>query len=129
MRTRPLADLRLLVVEDDEMVRRVVVRAAADLGAVVDTAENGQVALERLREGCYDVVLTDLKMPRVSGLDVLRRARESRPGTGLIVITGYAQPDDEDAIRKAGAIVLRKPFGTAELEKAVRAVCAPRSDD
>lgn len=122
-----VAGLRMLIVEDDEMVRTVVVRAALARGAIVDTAENGRIALERLREHDYDVVMTDLKMPRVSGLDVLHRAHEIHPETGLIVITGYAEPEDEVAIRRAGAVLLRKPFGAQDIEDAVRVALDARS--
>ncbi len=126
--TERLDGLRMLVVEDDPMVRRVVVRAAREIGAAVESAEDGRAALGLLEQTRYDVVVTDLKMPVVSGLDVVRVARERHPGTALIVITGYVELEDEGAIRGAGAVLLLKPFGSEQLAEALhsaRALSSP----
>ena len=122
-----LDGLRMLIVEDDAMVRRVVARAAEEMGAEVDTAHDGTDALRWLERAAYDVIVTDLKMPGVTGMDVLRFAREHHPGTGLVAISGYAESEDEDSIRCAGAVLLLKPFGNQQLGEAVAAARTARS--
>jgi CheY-like chemotaxis protein len=115
-----LSGLRLLLVEDDSMVRLLLERAASALGAQVVSVETGTLALELLEHTHYDVVLTDLKMPRVSGLDLVAFARRHCPTTGLVVATGFASPEDEARIQQHGAVLLRKPFGGAALESALK---------
>ena len=112
--------MRVLVVDDDWMVRKLVERVAREVFDRVQTAEDGAQALELMETQHYDVVITDLKMPGIGGLEVIRAARSREPATVLIVITGFAETADESAIRVCGAELLRKPFGAAELEGALR---------
>jgi len=109
-----LAGLRLLVVEDDGMVRDVVVRTARQHGLDVDEADGGMPATALLASNHYDVVITDLKMPGVSGLEVLERVR-TRQRTALIVITGFADDGVEDVVAAAGGLLLHKPFNMERL--------------
>lgn len=113
-------NLAALVVDDDWMVRKLVERVAREVFERVETAEDGMRALSLIEKERYDVVISDLKMPGVGGLDVIRSARVRDPSTVLIVITGFAETADESAIRACGAELLRKPFGAAELEGVLR---------
>ena len=119
MRSSEFSGLRLLLVEDDSMVRLLLERIVSTLGAHFKSVETGTLALELLEHTHYDVVLTDLKMPRVSGLDLVEFARRHCPATALVVATGFASPEDEARIQQQGAVLLRKPFGAALLESAL----------
>jgi DNA-binding response OmpR family regulator len=121
-----LTGLKVLVVEDDHLVREVIARAATALGAEVDVAAEGAAALLRLAERRYDIVVTDLRMPKFSGLDVLRAARERLGAVGLVVITGLTDQSDELAIEQLGATLVRKPFRSRELAEALRRSIRPQ---
>lgn len=115
--------LRVLVVEDDEMVSRVLRRALESwFGPSVRAVGDGGAALRELEKQRYEVVVTDLKIPPPNGLEVARAAREQAPPAAVVVVTGYAQVDDETEIDACGASLLRKPFDSAGLEAALRAV-------
>lgn len=110
-----LSGLKLLVVEDDALVRDVIVRAAGDCGIDVDAVEHGDAAIALLADKDYDVVVTDLKMPGISGLELMDRLRETHPRTALIVITGFALDEVEERVSRSGGLLLHKPFNLAAL--------------
>jgi DNA-binding NtrC family response regulator len=106
----------ILLVDDDPLVlagfREILMRDGYEVTAVF----SGREALERLDETVYDVVVTDLLMPRVSGLDVLRHAREKRPEAVVIVVTGYASVRSAvEALRLGAHDYLIKPCDEQEL--------------
>src|SRR6478736_1813536 len=80
----PVTPSRLLVVEDDPNVRDFCVRLLRMNGYDVTSAENGQVALERLKESRYDLVLTDDHMPIMGGIEFLQELRQRHPGVSSI---------------------------------------------
>lgn len=112
--------LRLLLVEDDSLVRRLTLRTVAKLTDQVQVAENGIEALALLQEHEFDVVVTDLKMPGASGLQVARRARERLPAARLVIITGLATAEDEVVARQLRATILRKPFARKQFFDAIQ---------
>ncbi|MBU0508600.1 response regulator, partial [bacterium] len=100
----------ILLVDDDPLVlagfREILSREGYDVTAVI----SGHEAIERLERQPYDVVLTDLLMPRVSGLDVLRCTREKHPECMVIVVTGYASVRSAvEALRLGAHDYLIKP--------------------
>jgi CheY-like chemotaxis protein len=115
-----LQDLRILVVEDDAMVRRIIVRALTNVCPGVRSAESGEHALNALAQQPFDVIISDLKMPGINGLDVLEQARKLQPQLALVITTGFADTADEEAIRRLNATLLPKPFGNAQLLEAIR---------
>lgn len=111
----------ILVVDDEAGYRDLLGLELAGHGFNVLTAGDGPRAVELLAAGNVDLVITDMKMPRMDGLDVLRAVKSSHPGTPVIVMSGYAVEDRaEAAIREARAF-LRKPFDITELKSAVSA--------
>ena len=80
---------RILVIDDETLMREYVEEALVRAGYEVDTAGNGPDGLEALRQASYDVLVTDLKMAPMDGLEVLRRATEECPGLHCIVMTAY----------------------------------------
>ncbi len=119
----PKEDLkpRLLVVDDEPIAVRNLERALAKEGYDVSTASNGQSALRQLRQKSFDVVLTDLKMEKIDGMQVLRRCKETDPDVEVILITGYATIETAIESMKHGAYhYVPKPFKLDEVRKIVR---------
>jgi DNA-binding response OmpR family regulator len=113
---------RLLVVEDDPAISRPLVRALEREGFVVDHVDNGEAALLRAAEGDVDLVLLDLTLPDVDGLEVCRRLREERPLLPVVMLTARGEEVDLIVGFDAGADdYVTKPFRLAELVARLRA--------
>ncbi|HEU4923261.1 MAG TPA: response regulator, partial [Burkholderiales bacterium] len=111
---------RILVVDDEEIVLQSCRRALGDGERVVDTASSGAEALKRIEEGRYDVVLLDIMMPDIDGLQVLQRVKESHPDIEVIMVTGLSQIETAVRSIKLGAFdYLPKPFDPDELSLVV----------
>lgn len=110
----------ILVVDDEPLMREYVQEALQRAGHVVTSASNGRDAIEQIAKQCYDVVVTDLKMAPVDGLEVLRAVRAHHSGTACIVMTAYGTVETAVAALKEGAFdYIMKPFAPDELELAV----------
>ena len=113
-----IAPTRLLVVDDAWTVRMTMKQLLEDAGYQVDTAHNGNAALERLRQALPDLVLTDLEMPEVNGLELARRMR-ALPAwreIPLIMITSRSAGKHQQAAQEAGVqLYLTKPYQDADL--------------
>ena len=118
---------RILVVDDDPTVRESCTRALSEHGYEVETAASGREGLERARCGYYDCALLDLKMPDLDGMEVVRRARESRANMAVLIITGYGTVDTAaEATRLGVSDYVCKPFTPEEIAGAVdRAIESP----
>ncbi|MCZ6779859.1 MAG: response regulator [Acidobacteria bacterium] len=102
---------RLLIIDDDRTVRDMLVSVLSDAGYSVREAEDGERAIKLFRAAPYDIVLTDLKLPGVSGIEVLKAVKELSPSTEVIVITGHASLDTTLLALRHGAYdLLTKPF-------------------
>ena len=117
------ADARrhVLVVEDRDSLRRMLERSLLDDGYRVSASGDGAEAVERLGRGeRFDLVLTDLKLPGASGLEVLEAAREVDPGVPVIVLTGYGSvPTAVEAMRGGAYDFLEKPVEIDDLSRLV----------
>ncbi|MCS7283376.1 MAG: hybrid sensor histidine kinase/response regulator [Anaerolineae bacterium] len=111
---------RVLVVDDELGIREGCRRVLAPQGFEVDVAENGPVGLRKLRESRYDVLLLDIMMPGMSGIEVLRQARQIDPDLICIIITGYATVElAVQAIREGAHDFIAKPFSADQLLQVV----------
>ena len=111
----------LLVADDDPAVRDSLERTLRHAGYQVIAAPDGQAALDRLREGGVDLVLTDLRMPGLTGLELLREAKAVAPDVDVILLTAFGTVEEAVKAMKDGAIdFLTKPFRQAQLMKVVR---------
>ncbi len=111
---------RILVVDDEDDIRELVAEILADAGYEVSVARDGTEAVERVRERCFDLVVTDLGMPSVTGWDVAREARAAQPGIRLILLTGWGSTLDAGEVERHGIDrTLKKPFDMNVLLSAV----------
>ncbi|HEX2254014.1 MAG TPA: sigma-54 dependent transcriptional regulator [Thermoanaerobaculia bacterium] len=112
--------MRILIVEDRESLRRMLERALAGEGYAVETAADGEVGRARAGAGGFDLVLTDLKLPGASGLEVLAASRAAQPATPVIVLTGYGTVAAAVEAMKLGAFdFLEKPVELDDLFRLV----------
>lgn len=114
MTTTPLA---VLVVDDGRLVRETTMRQLRDAGFTADAVENGYLALDHLSAGDWDVVVCDLRMPGMDGLELLRRIRADHPSVDVIVMTAFGTVKTAvTAMQDGAADYLTKPFHFQELE-------------
>jgi len=107
---------RILVIEDEESMRHALTKALTRGGWRVEAAPTGREGVERLRTTRYDVVLTDVRLPDLSGLDVVALVTETSPGTPVVVMTAFGTVETALVAMKRGARdFVTKPFETAAL--------------
>ncbi len=107
---------RILLAEDDEDMRRFLVKALERAGYEVVDFDNGAGAYERLREEPFSLLLTDIVMPEMDGIELARRATEIDPDLKVMFITGFAAVAlNPDSKAPRDAKVLSKPFHLREL--------------
>jgi len=113
----------VLVVDDEELYRRALERIVARAGHQVSCARDASEALALAAAQPFDLVLCDVKMPGISGLELVRQLHEIDPDLPCIVITGYASPESSVEALRAGAFwYLEKPFDQAHLDVVRRLV-------
>jgi len=107
---------RILIVDDQDNARGMLAEMLLQEGYVVDQADGGEAACELVESSSYDLVITDLRMGDVGGLEVLRRTRESSPTTPVIVMTAFGTIEDAvEAMRFGAHDFVQKPFVEEEL--------------
>ncbi|OGL16969.1 MAG: Fis family transcriptional regulator [Candidatus Rokubacteria bacterium RIFCSPLOWO2_12_FULL_69_21] len=112
-----MADARVLVVDDERSMRELLAIMLRQAGHQVTLADGGEQALEALRGGSFDLVITDLRMRRVDGLAVLRATKELSPHTVVLVVTAFASTETAVEAMKLGAYdYVTKPFKTDEIK-------------
>jgi len=121
---KPNSDiLQILVVEDSKPLREMLVHVLKEDGTHVDSAKDGKEALDRYYNAPYDLIITDLNMPEVTGTELIKKIREQDDLVEFIIITGYASLESAVEAIKAGAFdYIIKPFKVEELQAAVRNV-------
>ncbi|MBL0125680.1 MAG: sigma-54-dependent Fis family transcriptional regulator [Betaproteobacteria bacterium] len=111
---------RILIVDDEEIVIRSCVRILADDSHIVDSVEDGWEALRKVDDTHYDVIVLDIMMPKIDGLEVLQHVKERHPDTDVIMMTGLSQVQTAVKAMKLGAFdYLSKPFDPDQLKHVV----------
>ncbi|MBW1641593.1 MAG: sigma-54-dependent Fis family transcriptional regulator, partial [Deltaproteobacteria bacterium] len=111
---------RILVVDDEEIARKNLVHILEKVGYAVVSADSGMRALDLLRDKYFDLVITDLKMEKVDGMEVLKQTKKLQPDTDTVMITGYATVDSAiKALKKGAYHYIAKPYKIDEVRKIV----------
>ncbi len=106
----------ILLVEDDRDVRDVVFDTLSFAGFSVETAQDGVEAMQKLRETVYDLVLSDLLMPRMDGMELLKQLKQFQPETHMIIMTAYGSIETAvDAMKNGAEDFITKPANSGEL--------------
>jgi two-component system OmpR family response regulator len=126
--------MRILVIEDDARGRSFLVRGLMESGHIVDTAGDGATGLVLAREGIYDAVVTDRRLPALDGVELVRQLRAERNATPVLMLSALGSLNDRvEGIRAGCDDYLVKPYAFAELlarvEAIVRRVDAARHSD
>ena len=107
---------KVLVVEDDEVLRQLIHEVLSDQGFEVETVDSGEEGLRRMDEEVYDVILLDINLPGMDGLEVLRRTPSRQPEAQIVIMTAFGTVDTAVTAMKLGAFdYVNKPFSTEEL--------------
>jgi len=116
----------ILIVDDEDIEREALRDWLTDDGYQVETAEEGEKALEAIAEQDFGIVILDLKLPGKDGIEVLREAKKKRPKLKGVIVTAYPSVETAVAATKEGAInYLPKPFNLNQLEKIIRDTLGP----
>ncbi len=125
MQEREKEPLRLLIAEDERPLRALLFEELQEPGREIRLAANGLEALDLLKEEKFDLLITDIKMPGMSGIELLKEAKRLQPHLLVIIITGYATLESAIEALKEGAYdYIRKPFSLEELKVSVDNACA-----
>jgi CheY-like chemotaxis protein len=110
----------ILIVDDEKNIRLALSMSLEKLDIPVETAASGEEALERLAQGGYGLMLLDLRMPGLDGMEVLRQVSQQRPEIKVIIITAYGSIDLAVEAMKLGAVdFLQKPFDVGQVREMV----------
>ncbi|RKY54969.1 MAG: hypothetical protein DRP89_04160 [Candidatus Neomarinimicrobiota bacterium] len=114
---------RILTVEDNRSLREGIVSSLKKEGYFVDSAVDGKEGLDKFESSLFHLVITDIKMPKIDGIELFKIIQKQNPATDVILITAYATVDIAvDSMKHGAEDFITKPFSIAELRKKVEAV-------
>jgi DNA-binding NtrC family response regulator len=123
-----MSPLDVLIVEDDDLIRTCLEHALSEAGHRVSSCMDGALARARTLERPFDVVLADIRLPRLDGLSLFRHLREAQPSTDVILMTAYATVQDAVAALREGACdYLLKPISNAQLNEQMQRIAERRA--
>ena len=118
----------ILIVDDDDVIRETLYELLSSNHNCV-TAETAEIALHKLEAGSFNVLLTDITMPGLSGRVLLERALRDYPGTPVIIISGQGDQEQAEELKQLGAFdYLLKPFRLEVVEKSVERALNQRAE-
>ena len=124
---------RILLVEDNEQLRNTLARLLMREGYDVSEAANGRLALQQMSQHAADVVVTDMLMPEMEGVEMILSLRRRHPGVKIIAVSGGGISSPENYLKIAGALgsdkTMTKPLVPGELIEAIRALIARPAGD
>lgn len=127
VRSEPTIRPHVLLVEDELSVAKGLAMVMREDGYDVDVADTGQGALDKFKQGEFDLMVADLRLPDMDGMDVIQRVREKKPKTNVVIITGYPSVSSAvQAVKMGVSDYLRKPFTEDEFKAAVQSALKAR---
>lgn len=113
--------LKILIAEDEDITRKHLIHALTREGYEVEGVNNGRSALELIERGRFDVLITDIKMPEMNGMELLERVKQKCYGVEVLIITGFGSIDSAvEAMKKGAYEYITKPFNLDELIMKIR---------
>jgi len=111
---------KILVVDDEQNSREGLTKILIKEGFDVVSAESGEAALAEAKKQAFDLIITDLRMPEIAGIDVLEKIREKKPDIGVIIVTAYGEVNSYLKAMTLGAFeYLNKPIKLDELRRVI----------
>jgi len=119
----------ILVVDDDEGIRHSLSLILKKRGYLAEACACGKEAIEKLGSSSYDILLTDLKMPEMTGIELLKTAAKLNPSMGAIIMTGFGEINSYlEAMDLGAAEYLNKPVKSEELELIIERLMAQKAN-
>ncbi len=116
-------DFCVLVCDDEKNICDLLKQTMEQVGCKVETACEGQQALELAKNTSFDAIFLDIKMPGMNGVEVLKHLHEIQPNAAYVMITGYAQSELVDESLSSGAFLcLSKPFGISQVVDVIKTI-------
>lgn len=113
--------LRIMVIDDENIVGKRLKPALEKTGDIIETFEDGEKALARFDEIPFDIVVTDIRMEKIDGIEILEQINVRYPKTKVIIITGYATVEvAREALSKGAFDFIAKPFKPDDLREIIR---------
>lgn len=111
---------RILIVDDEEGYRKVLLNSLTDIGYETKAVKNGFEALEEIKRQRYSIILLDVKMPGMDGIELLDHMQRMRFNSHIVIITAYTDQDiAKEAVRKGAKKVITKPFSMDDIEACI----------
>jgi two-component system, NtrC family, response regulator PilR len=122
--------VRVMIIEDDKEMRSLLKDFFEEEGFETDSASNGVDALRMLSKDHFDLVITDIRMPGLTGLDILPRIRRLKPEIPIIVMTAYGSDDvRRRSLERGATIYLEKPIHLSKLRAVIREMVLRKSSE
>ena len=120
----PIKSIKILVIDDESVICDACHMVLSEKNHSVDRCMTGKKGLHAIEQGTYDVILLDMKLPDIDGMEILKTIREKTPATCVIVMTGYSTMSNAvEAMKLGAADYLSKPFTDDDLIEAVEKTC------
>ena len=118
---------RILVIESDQEIRSLLIDFIKEEGYEADSVEKGTYAFRKLMTGSFDLIITDIRLPGFSGLDILPGLKQIQPETPVVVITAFESEDAYSEVRERGAnAYLEKPIQLKELGELIHEIVSSK---
>lgn len=117
---KDISDFTILVIDDDNAIRKIIEEYLEQVGFRILSAADGLEGLDRVRQKNYDLMLLDVHLPYVSGIGLIKVARELNPGIPIICMTGHGHYPEQIAEEEQADIVLAKPVPLEELAENIK---------
>jgi len=111
---------RILIVDDDENIRKVLTTILEEEGYIIESVDTGKKAIERTKRKAYNLALIDIRLPDIEGIELLTKMKDTTPKMRKIIITGYPTIQNAiEAVNRGADAYIVKPF---DMEKALRTI-------
>ena len=118
---------RILIVDDDENIRKVLETILADEGYIVESAETAKKGIEKSEKAFYNLALIDVRLPDMEGIELLSKLRNTKPKMRKIIVTGYPTLQNAiAAVNKGADAYVMKPFDVERILQTIKSNCTSK---